>query len=508
MEELARSFYDLFRGSDRSHGAYVIAPATGRSAAERKVQGKAHTVRSPVTVPLWRDHLDGKKGLGVAPILEEGLCNFAAIDVDDYSLDPIALARRVEEAKLPLVTCRTKSGGAHLYVFLKEPTSAAEVRVALMEWTIALGHPKCEIFPKQEALADDADLGNWINMPYFGGDRTTRYAIKEGRSLSTVEFLEHARALTTDLAGIKAARVPEDESLRGAPPCLQHLARSGFPPGTRNGGLLNLGIYAKKRFGDQWEQHVDQYNARLMSPSLPTSEVRTVAGSLKKRNYVYTCKQEPIASCCNRAICLKREFGIRGSKGDPGVSFGNLRKILTEPPSWIIGVDGRDVRLDSTEDLISQPRFAARCVEAINVLPKKTDGDAWHEIVTELLAQVEEIAAPEDASTSGQFLALVEKFTTGDGRAEGRDPAEVFAGKPFVQDGFVFFRSSDLFAFLERRRIRVNPREAWVWLRDAKGKTEQFRVRGRNVRCWAIPWNGRAQDVALEVPEIEGETAF
>ena len=41
-----------------------------------------------------------------------------------------------------------------------------------------LGFAGSEIFPKQDALAKPEDKGNWLNMPYFGGDATDRYGIK------------------------------------------------------------------------------------------------------------------------------------------------------------------------------------------------------------------------------------------------------------------------------------------------------------------------------------------
>jgi hypothetical protein len=58
-----------------------------------------------------------------------------------------------------------------------------------------LGLPNdVEIFPKQDALGD-GELGNWINLPYFGGDRPA-YG-EDGRILSLAEFLDR-KHLTKD----------------------------------------------------------------------------------------------------------------------------------------------------------------------------------------------------------------------------------------------------------------------------------------------------------------------
>ena len=51
---------------------------------------------------------------------------------------------------------------------------------------------KSEIFPKQSTIkAERGDIGNFLNMPYHGGDRTVRYAIgDDGNSLTIEQFVK------------------------------------------------------------------------------------------------------------------------------------------------------------------------------------------------------------------------------------------------------------------------------------------------------------------------------
>ncbi len=85
-------------------------------------------------------------------------------------------------------------------MFFLEPVNVHVVRRTLARWAAALGYPNAEVFPKQDALAereDDSDSywGNWINLPYQGGDRSTRYAFGDsGSSLSLGAFLDFAEA--------------------------------------------------------------------------------------------------------------------------------------------------------------------------------------------------------------------------------------------------------------------------------------------------------------------------
>ena len=137
-----------------------------------KAQGKAKTIKTVgATVNHWKAHLEGKKGLGIIPIDEENSVRWGAIDIDIYSLDLEKLVQKIEEFKLPLVVCRSKSGGAHVFCFLKEKIPAGDMQDKLREISAGLGYGGVEIFPKQrEVLVERGDIGSWLNMPYFEGD--------------------------------------------------------------------------------------------------------------------------------------------------------------------------------------------------------------------------------------------------------------------------------------------------------------------------------------------------
>ncbi len=66
--------------------------------------------------------------------------------MDVYDLNQKEMQDKIQKLKLPLLHCRSKSGGAHLYLFLKEWEQAAVVREYLTEMSIMLGHSGVEIF--------------------------------------------------------------------------------------------------------------------------------------------------------------------------------------------------------------------------------------------------------------------------------------------------------------------------------------------------------------------------
>lgn len=334
-DAIASRFYALFRGSDRSHGLYRAAE---RTPVRCKVEGSARTVRGPATIAAWKSHLYGEVGLGIVPVDGAGACRFGAIDVDEYQLDLPAFARRVAAARLPLICCRSKSGGAHAYLFLSQPTPAELVRRKLGEWAAALGFRSSEIFPKQDRLLGQDD-GNWINLPYQGGDRSLRYALdpETGTSLEPEEFLDRAEAarVTIDaLRGLRAepsAASPVDAVLDGAPPCLRALARIGFHHGTRSNGLFNVAVFLRKKFPDDWQQRVAECNATMAHPPLSPSEISGITKSVARKDYFYRCNEAPIREACDKEECRQTEFGI-GSRGDAvrGGQAGNreLRALL------------------------------------------------------------------------------------------------------------------------------------------------------------------------------------
>ncbi len=336
---LAARFFELFRGSDRTHGIYRLRPIDPPKPGE-KCEGQALTVPGAATVDLWQRHLDGACGLGIVPATADGTCHWGAVDVDDYGLDLPAVARKVKAAGLPLIVCRTKSGGAHLYLFLAEPAPSSLVRRKLQEWASALGWGASEIFPKQDAVDGD-NAGSWVNMPYHAGDRSLRYAIDPdtGTALDASEFLD----LTYDAAVTPEAlaewpivappdvttaqapgrpsepewapdpTVPDDADYPGHPPCLAAILRAGVRDGTRNEVLFNLALTYKKENAATAEARAMEA-ARSFDPPMAEREARATIRSALKRPYHYRCRNAPLKSHCDRTTCLTRRLGVRNSE--------------------------------------------------------------------------------------------------------------------------------------------------------------------------------------------------
>jgi hypothetical protein len=217
---------ELFAGSDLAHGTHGEPDQHG---LKWTIKRTARTVPGAVTVETWRAHLKGTTPLGVIPIRHDGTCWWGSVDLDQYDANLSEIIERVERAKLPLVPCRSKSGGLHLFLLLKQPESAEAARSALQRAAKVLGLPDdCEIFPKQvEIDVDRKDVGNWIVMPYFGdtfgGKLKTQVGLKRsGAEMTTEEFVRKCEASRTIARGIR-------EQAAASPDTAQEVRRSLRP---------------------------------------------------------------------------------------------------------------------------------------------------------------------------------------------------------------------------------------------------------------------------------------
>jgi hypothetical protein len=485
-------FSNLFRGHPDVYGEYTIERRNGR-----KMQGKAYTRQKPLTESLFTRHLKGQTGLGVVPIKPGNLCHWGAIDIDDYDLNIEVLANRVKD--IPVVVCRTKSGGAHLYLFLKEPKPAVDLKRVLSKITFTLGYPDSEVFPKQDTIGED-DLGNWINLPYFDSEKTVRYAIKDGKALTLEEFEEYAEEQT--VADLDTVKIELPQAFNDGPPCLQYLSVAKIGAGQKDIGLFNFAVYCKQKYGDDWETNLEECNRDFVDPPAKSATLVKVIKPHKKKNYFYTCSQSPLIQFCDKTVCLTREFGI-GAGGSVFLQGASLTKINSDPPIWYLHIDGQRVEF-STKQLINQMDFRRVCFETIHKIPPLMKNQTWDTILQEKLDTMEVVEAPADAGPAGQFYYLLKVFCTE--IAMARTKEDLLRKQPWLNQGRIYFQSNALLNFLENYKFRgQSTAKIYSWVRGLEGQTHSKTIRGKTVRLWSIPEYQDKQTEEFSVPSIEDE---
>lgn len=394
-------FARIFAGYDAAYGTYAASSDPGPNGKVEMV--RPVSLRGEVNGPKWEAHLDGRRALGIIPIDKDQKAQWGAIDIDVYGMDHLELVRRIRAEGLPLTVCRSKSGGAHAYLFLDKRYPASAVRAELRAFAARLGFAGSEIFPKQSHVDWAADdLGTWLNLPYFAGDKTTRYAYNgEGRPLTLVGFLKAAQP--TRLGSWKPSR-PAAASSQNAemegPPCLQALYDRGFPEHTRHNGLFAIGVFARKAFGDKWKEQLKAYHDKYFAPPKP-EDLADVIKSLEKREYNYKCHDPPIDRYCDRPLCLQRRYGVGAVNGRVAVTYSDLTKLDCEPPVYFLTVGDRRIRLSSYE-IINYKAVQRRVMEAIDHVPPGHTNGTWLKILDGLFETI--IVIPVGAMPSEEAI--------------------------------------------------------------------------------------------------------
>lgn len=503
------SFMELFIGNGRSFGRYF--PENGRML----------TLSAAYDVGHVEAHLSGEVGLGMVPILDTGGCRFAAIDIDAHGeneepIDCESLSAQIADMELPLVVCRSKSNGAHLYCFFSEEVPAAQARSVLARWAIKLGYPGVEVFPKQSQLIKDNKgnraLGNWINLPYFGGKRV---AVEGGRDIGLDYFFELARSKRLSAAEFEKQMAGDEYG--EAPPCFQRLLAQGVPKGEgiRNNSLFLAATYFKKAFPDNWKDRAFDFNNTALDQPLPFSEAKKTIDSISRKDYSYRCQEEPCASLCDRKTCLTRKHGI--SPGDASIvnlpDMGELRKYDTTPIKWQITVGGRPIFL-TTAELMSYSAVRAAIVETLHFVPPMIKNTEWDRHLTELMKTVEVIEVPDEASTPGlvrsrlhEWLKRVdpESMDSEDNRKM------VLRGVPVVTtdrsgDKRIVFRAQDFVDYLKRTRSEeLKGVNLWLALKGMGVAPTRLRVDSNTViNAWYLPLEA-VQDIKHGRLDVETE---
>ena len=141
------NFKDIFKGLDRARGVTYVDK---KGEDGQKIKGKSFVTREKVTDDLWNKHLQGiEPSLGIIPINDDNKCRWGCIDIDSYAgFNHKQLINKIQKLNLPLIVFRSKSGGAHAFIFTKTFVPATVMRAKLKIIASAVGFAKAEIFPK------------------------------------------------------------------------------------------------------------------------------------------------------------------------------------------------------------------------------------------------------------------------------------------------------------------------------------------------------------------------
>lgn len=512
----------LFAGHGGAYGTHGT-PRQEPGGLKWGIKTTAQTLRGPTTLAMWEAHLKGTTPLGIIPIREDSTCLWGCIDVDKYGEDLLSVVQDVVRHKFPLVCARSKSGGLRIYLFLLDPQPAGAVQSVLRDMAARLGQADQEIFPKQTAVLEDrGDVGNWMVMPYFGG--TYGGKIKEqvglkrtGSEMTVEEFLrtaESTRLLAKDFDELGRQRTPvrpvakkvggkhvePDEPFGDGPVCLQHLVRAGRIADGRKRALFQMGLYYKRADMAGWQSRIDLANQQYLD-LLPSSEVTGIVRSLSKKDYEYTCKEEPMVSHCDAVLCRTRRFGVGIAGEYPTIT--SITMLETDPPIFFLDVG--DQRYEASIEQLYDYNSMLLLFGLKGKVYRMMKRDAWLATITEPMEKRTTLKAPPDTGRRGHFAEVLEDLLVNRWRGEHRE--DLLRGKPWEDEegGFHYFRLQDLQRLLVREGVRdISRPQMMRLLQELQGEPAKLKVKTKTIDVWRVPRASVTEDPELPLPKPKG----
>ena len=470
-------FIEIFTGLKRAHGCTYINTTPKEGV---KLKTKSFVKREQVTSDHYKNHLHGvEPSLGIIPINEEDMCKWGCIDIDSYAgFDHQKLIRKIKTLNLPLVVCRSKSGGAHVFLFSEDFVEAKTMRDKLNQIRAVLGFGSAEVFPKQIELKSEEDTGNFLNLPYFNHEVSTRYAFKDDGSAATIEefYGIYNNVKQLDVGSIKVQR-PDSEFSDG-PPCIETLAAEKISEGGRNAALFHFGVYAKKKWPNNWKEKISWFHENYIVGDLDQREIDIIKNQPEKKDWGWKCNDVPMCNVCDKQLCKTRQFGIGNSVMFPELS--DLQEIQLEEPYYYLNIDGKRLKLPSAKYLRQQPLFEEACIAGIGIFPPTMKIKDWKILVNQLLSTREIIPPPKGTSKKDQLQNHLEEFCT-NRTSTTVEKDDIKKGAVFTDEGKHYFLFDSFFyGFLQRRRWDVKFQETSQMLREHCGCTTERIILGKS----------------------------
>jgi hypothetical protein len=230
---------ELFAGDDSK---FIKATLTGVVTERGKKEAKYTTLHEPVTEDLWKGHLEGEYKIGILP--EKGeVAKWGCIDVDPKNYTAYSTKKYIDLIKttnLPLVPVLSKSGGLHLFLFLKDWTNVKEIRSILDKWNDKY-FMSDEVFPMNKA----------VGMPYSNANAAAEYAFNEdGRGMLCASFIQLAQEKITtieELKNFKENSYEPEAQWSQYPPCVQKLINEKWHGDNRNNFIIQCSCIRNKK---------------------------------------------------------------------------------------------------------------------------------------------------------------------------------------------------------------------------------------------------------------------
>ena len=485
-EQLAAKLADIYTGLSKRFGQYTVK---GINKEKNKHEGRAETLGRGPTLEDYVAHIEGKQRMGIVPLMDDGKSiRFAAIDIDVYPAegedkDTIIDAVVKVIGERPLFVTRSKSGGCHVWLLSKEPIAATLAFRAMRELAGELGYGNAEVFPKQTVRIDDEDVGNWINIPFYGDICKCRGYSPEDDAFYDVpleQFVDMVESVDQPWVdkwleqydydplanATKAKRSVSSEDFIDGPPCLQSILRGYVADGSSQGSprnelLFDIGLYYKRKY-----ETTDTVFDKLVKLDLGAATIdgkhipafglgdkeikNTVMKTLFKKDYHYRCNRDQLKQHCRATACRKLSFGI---EANDEAMLPNAITIYEYGPgeqSYYLSLSNFETRLGpfSGERIGKFAEYQSAVVPLLFAFPRKMSEPEWQGHVTGLMQLAKKnVVYVKGASTFERFQEKLGNWVLTQGTFNTRHMKH---GRPYLHNGLLMVSDSTLMGWLRK----------------------------------------------------------
>jgi hypothetical protein len=505
--DLADRFRGIFRGNPRffvrhqppftEHEGKLTAARLGFAVYNKRrppPEGRETGDFIPVTPEMFREHLNGRDGLALAPltdvvnektgaVIKANVCYYAAIDIDVFDTDFKPLVRNLYRDGFRFAACLSKSGGLHVYFFFSDAEPAKKAVEALEKIVAVYGldkqfvsrdrKSKVEIFPKQTELTPGKHAAGCLFLPYYNaankGKCKNKMLTAEGKLAGIEKALSVIEDMFTSVKEINETleRLPYSD----APYCVQVILLAGALGANdgRNNFLFSAAIYLKKKYGDNFYEKLADMNGRLEAP-LEKRDIDSIYKSVtdpEKSYDNYSCGKLPCSEYCDKELCKTRKYGKKAKGGylTGAECWGLITKHVAEGGDepyyeWEVRAradeEFKRVRFDSEKELQTQAIVQQKCMRYLSWAPFIIKQNEWIAILNKAAEGMEKertVVIPRLTDTSDSSLmrkALLEHLIHRRIK-EGGSPLLIWAGQVYYSEGVYYFSAE---GYMESLRVK------------------------------------------------------
>jgi hypothetical protein len=540
-------FINIFEGYNWARGLFT----KDKSKLPGKVEGVSVVKREEVTRAMWENHLNGlEPSLGIMPVNEKSECKWGCIDVDKFDLNYEEILRKIRKLSLPLVMIRSKSGCAHLFLFIRKFVPAEEVLFVLKKFAAQLGiaDQLDRIYPMQTKFREGG-TGSWLNMPYFNHEEGTRYAYKDDFEAADIEefFAMHTKYAQDNLDKYlleeeepAPEKIIDNKKIKEPTfiPCITNCMKANdgkIPKGMRNDFLYQGALFYNKS-----HEAFSKFEGRKRTPESllrdfntnnliePESEntVISTQESVKKEGYKYKCKVPNIKKYCDAPKCCRNLFGITPEIAKDLIAveeiLGDIFEYGSVPPIFYMyvkvnakGNKLKDVRVEfEGSELKDKRKFITKLQNFGHFPPKTLELMKQIEFSSLMQTKIDKttfIEAPEEAHHDYDFVSLIRDFY--EKTTVSLDKWDLLEGACYYDQKkkLMHIRRERLQQYLEAKRQPMKTAEITFKLRHIlKGKKNNGKVKPklgaeRSCPTWTYPENPENFTLTIEGKESQKE---